>query len=154
MIETRLLLPLALLTILISTSSCSFHRVIVNEHLKNQDVSWIRLGESTWIDVLKRLGPPENAAAPRENIPKLSPGGFKYTCYDTKTTELILQYIVMIPFRWRDIQPAYELLVEFDEHGRVSRVTKSEGDAIWKPLTSESGRVPPRIQVIAEGSIP
>ena len=47
-------------------AGCRFHRTVVNEHVRTLDPSALRIGETTWTDAIRELGPPVSANTPQK----------------------------------------------------------------------------------------
>ena len=54
--------PIALgalsLALALALGGCAFHRTVANEQLLRVDKSFARKGETTWLEVMRQLGPP------------------------------------------------------------------------------------------------
>ena len=100
----------------VALTGCTWQRLQSNEALRELDVSAIKVGESTWRDVLDRLGPPSGSTT--ERIRGLdSMVSFRYACADEKVFTFFLAYLLVLPFRWGDVQTGSELVVETARHG-------------------------------------
>ncbi|MHC4943753.1 MAG: hypothetical protein ACYTG7_12120 [Planctomycetota bacterium] len=131
-----------LVTVAVTLPACVFERVHVNPGVRDLDTSNLKVGETTWREVLRELGPP-NMTTPQDNpLKNISKRHLKYAFRDSKTTSFMLFYLLLLTFSWEDSHPVHELLIEFDEKGVVSGIFLSTTDTIWTPLTSEDSREP------------
>ena len=92
------------------------------------------------MEVLEILGPPAPTSTTERATRNVSDQHFKYTCWETRRCDLILGYILVLPFVWRDQRNVDELVVEFDEMGIVSDCYRVTDDCIWQPLQGEGSR--------------
>jgi hypothetical protein len=131
-----------LVVVAVTMPACVFERIQSNPGVRDLDTSNIKVGETTWREVMRELGPP-NMTAPTDNPLKyVSKRHLKYAFRDGKTTSFILFYLLMMTFSWEDGHPVHELLIEFDEKGVVSGIVLSTTDTIWAPLESDASREP------------
>lgn len=147
--KTIIALCLGLLPLVIG--GCTFARLTANDWVRELDASGIQVGVSTWRDVLDQLGPPAPSAQDRvsNEVPKLD--YFRYVCSEVKTVECSLfQVGVLLPLSWSDEYPVDVLLVEFDDKGVVSCLSRRKGHAVWRPLQDESDRRPAATEFFAE----
>ena len=126
------LLTLCLLAL--SLSSCSFHRVQSNATFLELDMSPVRVGESTWRDVLETFGPPSGSTTEKIRAGLSGISTFRYACAEERHTSFLLAAILFLPFKWSDIQTGRELVVEFDADGVVYDMYLVEEDSVWRPL--------------------
>ena len=142
----RLFLPMLILLL----PGCGWHRTIVNEDVMKLDAEWIEVGQTTWMEVLEKLGPPQDTESTTQILnAKLNQNVLKYVCYDAKTTSLTLSLgaYLQLPFHWTDEQKKRELVVEFDGNGKVIGVYDSHTESIWRPLSNEDDRSPPTLTI-------
>lgn len=122
---------------------CAFQRTAVNESWREADPSGLRVGRSTFVDVLDLLGPPALASEERYGRELPSLRAFRYPFASTRAVHFTPGYWISLPCVWTDDQRPREILVEFDDAGVVSRVTARTEGSIWRPLQGESSREPP-----------
>jgi len=120
-------------------SGCTFHRVQSNAAFETLDPTPLRIHESTFEDVLNRLGPPSSGTVERIRD-ATSMVSFRYMCADEKSFDLLLSYGLILPFRWGDKRTGRELVVEFDGKGVVSDIYVVSEEAAWRPFSEPSGR--------------
>ncbi len=116
-----------------SASGCTWARIVVNERVKTLDPSFIVEGQTTWREVLRRLGPPTSQPSDRSLI---------YSSSDQRVTEFGGGLFLWLPFHWSDQQQVYALLVEFDDNGVVTGVYRTERGTIRPPFQGERKRRP------------
>ena len=123
----------ALAVVLSSLPACTFHRVSVNKNYNDVDVSWLRAGETTWQEVLKRWGAPVSAGNPADAVrAQVSTRFLKYASWEVKTSRFGTKW--WFPFYWRDGRALRELLLEFDEDGKLKECWETQNDTVWRPL--------------------
>jgi hypothetical protein len=124
-------------------AGCAFSQSRVNEAWTGLDPAGLEVGRSTFVDVLDRLGPPALATEEKygRELPNLR--AFRYPVAVSKIVHFTPGYWISLPCTWTDDQRPFELLVEFDDAGVVSRITARTEGSIWRPLQSESSREPP-----------
>ena len=113
-------------------SGCVFQRSVVNEQTQDLDLSFIRVGTTTWEDVLENLGPPD---VPIKNL-RL----FQYKHAERRTTGFTIRYFLFLPWTWYDEQVEDMVTIELDERGVVSHVGRSRHGTIRPPLEGEESR--------------
>ena len=129
-------------------TGCGWHRTIVNEDVMKLDAEWIEIGQTTWMEVLEKIGPPQDTANSQQILnARLNQHVLKYVCYDVKETFLLLAYYVSLPFHWTDQQQKRELVIEFDSDGKVIGVYDSHATSIWLPVSNEDDRPPPTMTI-------
>ena len=128
----------------IGASGCTFHRGVINPHVRDLDVSTLKVGETTWVDAIRKLGFPVSANAPEEMLrAELDERSLKYVAAEYRTFEIGVPYLVQFGFRWTDVQNTYEVLLEFDENDRLVDIYETKRETIWKPWEDEGDRTPP-----------
>jgi len=135
----------------VALTGCSFHRYRSNENYKNLDTTGLKVGESTWLDVLEQLGPPSPGTSETMGPDAFSVSFFKYTSTDRRETDFLFAFYLMLPFYWHDEGPDFELMVEFDREGVVSDIYTTEQETLWKPIESEASRAPRVTRFVGEG---
>jgi len=131
-----LLLALAVLP------GCSFHKTITNDHVRSLDASSIEVGKTTQMEVLETLGPPAPVMATESALKNVSERHFVYSCWESREFELLVAYILFLPFQWSDFRSVEDLVVEFDERGIVSDLYRVKDHCIWRPFRKDAGRGP------------
>ena len=111
---------------------CAWERTVVNRQTRDLDLSFIKVNETTFSEVLARIGPPD--------VPLKDLRNFHYTSSDQRNTGLRLTYFLFIPFRWFDQQHVVDTLIELDERGVVTSVARSRRSTIRPPLEGEGSR--------------
>ncbi len=147
-------LPCLMLTLMwLPTAGCTFHRTVVNEHVRTLDPSALEIGETTWHEAMRELGPPVSANTPQKLLrAELNQRSLRYLAAESRAVRLGLPLIYLrLPFRWSDSQNTYELLLEFDEDRRLTGVYETERETIWPPFASEPQRKPPVTRAILGG---
>jgi len=153
--RSRLVLLVAASLVLSLASGCVFSKQVTNAHVLELDSSRIVVGETTALDVLNSWGPP----APTDPLGLLqpaSPGHFvpgsrvyRYVSKEKRCASFLalapidgapVPVMPILPFLWCDDQPAYVLVLEFDEGGVVKRVSKGTTQTVWRPWSSGSDR--------------
>ncbi len=123
----------------LALAGCTFHRTQSNHQLRELDPESIKIGESTWHDVLDKLGPPSGGT-----VEKIRAGtsmmAFHYACADQKSFNVVLAYLLSLPFKWTDKQMGFELIVEFDAKGVVADVYAVREHSVWRPFQARKDR--------------
>jgi hypothetical protein len=138
-IERRAVLASASLLL----AGCAFSRSTTNESWMDLDTAGLEVGRSTFVDVLDRLGPPALAAEERHGREPPVLRAFRYPVAAERVVHFTPSYWVSLPCAWTDDQRPFELLVEFDGRGVVSRITERTEGSIWRPIQPESSRERP-----------
>ena len=133
-------LRIALLALALVLAGCSFHRTVSNRAVSELDTAFIEVGRTTWLDVLRRLGPPAATSTWEIVSRPLTQRHLRYECTESRRTALDLSYILELLFVWSDSQRIHELLIEFDDRGRVSSVHRRRRHTIRPPLEGEGSR--------------
>jgi hypothetical protein len=131
-----------LIVVFLLLPACTFKRTWVNNGVRHMDTSFIEVGETTWQEVVRELGPANPSAALENPLKNVSSRHLKYVFTENKTTQFILPILVLIIFEWHDQHPVRELLIEFDEAGKVTGVYLTTGDTLWRPVEGEDSRAP------------
>jgi hypothetical protein len=136
-----------------SSTGCALHRTVVNEHVRDLDPSTLRIGETTWTDAVRELGPPVSANTPHQLLrADVQQRSLKYVAAESTAVRLMIPLMVAaLPVRWSDTQNSYELLLEFDENQRLTGVYETCRETIWQPFESEPKRPPPVTRTILGG---
>ncbi|RKY19643.1 MAG: hypothetical protein DRQ55_10145 [Planctomycetota bacterium] len=120
---------------------CLFHRTRSNEHVLDLDTASIRVGQTTWSEVLDTLGPPAVANQNEDIGTYLSERHLLYRVTDSRDLTLIIPPVAVLPFmRWADTEEYHELLITFDEDGVVDGVFVEEVGSIWELTQDEEDR--------------
>ena len=113
-------------------AGCAWHRSVVNARVRDLDTSFIQPGKTTWLDVVRELGPPD---VPFKDLRTLH---YRYT--DHRVSAFKFTYFLFLPFGWYDRQRRVELLIETDNDGVVTSVARSRRDVVRPPLEGEGDR--------------
>ena len=134
-------------------AGCRFHRTVVNEHVRTLDPSALRIGETTWTDAIRELGPPVSANTPQKLLrAELNQRSLRYVAAESKAVRVGIPFTNgMLALRWSDTQNTYVLLLEFDEDQRLTGVYETRKETIWAPFTREPKRMPPVTRTILGG---
>jgi hypothetical protein len=128
--------------LLVAGSGCTLQRTVTNWRVRDLDPSFIEVGRTTFLEVLRELGPPTSRPSRRH---------LKYAAIDERTCRFRLRALfLMLPFRVSDKQRVEELQVEFSPDGVVTGVYKSWMDVVRPPLQGEEIRPPYIISALEE----
>ena len=121
---------------------CAFNREVVNPQLRSVDTSGLKVGVSSWMDVLDQLGPPTPPNV--ESIGQESPSlrFFRYPCTEVRTTGFTFPFGLVLPFTWVDDELVADTVIEFDDKGLVAAIHQSHRVGIWRPWDDEDDRPP------------
>jgi hypothetical protein len=149
--QTGVVIAAALLSM--AVAGCTFHRTVVNEHVRTLDPSSLKIGETTWTEAIRELGVPVSANRPQKLLrAELNQRSLRYIASESHSVGLRIPLMyAVLPFRWSDTQNSYELLLEFDEDQRLTGVYETYEETIWPPFTSEPKRKPPVTRTIMGG---
>lgn len=115
-----------------TAAGCTLQRTVMNWKARELDPSFIVVGQTTYYEVLTRLGPPTGRPSRRY---------LRYTASDRRTSAFQFRVLFLrLPFRWSDQQRTKELQVEFDDKGFASGVYESEMSTVRPPLQGEEVR--------------
>ena len=103
---------------------CKIARDQVNLHVREIDTSWIEPGITTRRQVIDRIGIPPTA----KGLGGVTADTFRWTLYDRYTGTLEAGYIVTPTFELSRAHFAEDILVKFDESGKVSLVSRTVSD--------------------------
>jgi hypothetical protein len=103
---------------------CKIARDQVNLHVREIDTSWIEPGITTRRQVIDRIGIPPAA----KGLGGVTADTFRWTLYDRYTGTLEAGYIVTPTFELSRAHFAEDILVKFDESGKVSLVSRTVSD--------------------------
>ena len=103
---------------------CKIARDQVNLHVREIDTSWIEPGVTTRRQVIDRIGIPPAA----KGLGGVTADTFRWTLHDRYTATLEAGYIVTPTFELSRAHFAEDILVKFDESGKVSLVSRTESD--------------------------
>lgn len=109
---------------------CTFARIRTNRNVETLDTSWIRPGETTYAQVIERLGLPPPVGRADDAPAYLSSDALHYVSMDTRTFKLEVGYIVTPAFERTRSLPAHDILIRFREGVvcQVSRIRRRGGD--------------------------
>jgi len=128
------------LAAVVLSSGCSFNRAVINPGASSRDLSGIKVGQTTFYQVLDKLGPPGAPSEAGDVTRVISERHLRYVTVEQKTVRFVPLVYLFLPFKWADAQTIDELFVEFDDSGVVSNVYKTQRGTIWTPLQSEDKR--------------
>ena len=103
---------------------CKIARDQVNLHVREIDTSWIEPGITTRRQVIDRIGIPPTA----KGLGGVTADTFRWTLYDRYTGTLEAGYIVTPTFELSRAHFAEDILVKFDESGKVLLVSRTVSD--------------------------
>ena len=119
-------------------AGCTFHTTVWNPQNRELDLSWIEVGQTSWMDVLKRFGPPMSATNTQELFrPEINQNSLRYSVWVDKNAELSLRYFLGLPFEWGDARAVSDILIEFDDEGLVKEVWRGTAETSWRPLFAD-----------------
>ncbi|MEN8184257.1 MAG: hypothetical protein ABFS46_17160 [Myxococcota bacterium] len=133
-------------------SSCVYSKQVINAKVRDLDTSQIVVGQTTVPEILRAWGPPpplEVFDLVRPADPSLFRLSKSFMRYVSRTQKCVVFNLgvpppllasPVLPFRWCDEQPAYAVVVEFDDEGVVERVTQGDIETLWRPWQGEDGR--------------
>lgn len=124
-------------------SGCVFQRTVTNDRSQNADLSFIRIGKTTWEEIVEHLGPPD---VPLKNL-RL----FQYRHTERRTSGFNIRYFLFLPWSWYDEQVEERVTIEFDTNGVVSYVGRSRHGTIRPPLEGEESRPKLETEIIGGG---
>ena len=122
--------------------ACAFTRSEVNPQFDRLDTSKIRVGQSTWMDVLERLGPPTPPNSETIGREGASLRFFRYPHTQQRVAGFTFPVALILPFRWTDDVLVSDTVIEFDEAGLVKSIYQSGQDGIWRPIQDDDDREP------------
>lgn len=122
---SRILRWLPLFCLAIAFAGCTFSRVRINEGVETLDTAWIRPGETTFDEVIARLGLPPPAGKVDDVALYLSDDLLHWVSMDTFTAKLELGYILTPLFEHSRTVAAHDLMICFDQHRVVSRISRT-----------------------------
>lgn len=111
----------ALLTLLALVAGCTFHRSVTNAYVKDLDTGWIRPGETTFTEIVKRLGLPPMM----QGVNGYTSDALHYVCLDSFEGKLEAGYIVTPTFSRAHECDGEDILITFDEAGVVKLVSRT-----------------------------
>lgn len=130
------------LLVLALAPGCAFRRDLTNPQFRALDTSAVKVGQSTWVDVLATLGPPTPANAEAIGQEAASLRLFRYPCTEVRTTSFTFPLYLILPFSWTDDALVADTVIEFDAQGVVSAIHQSGQVGIWRPFSGEEDRAP------------
>jgi hypothetical protein len=105
-------------------NGCKIARDQVNLHVRDIDTSWIEPGVTTRRQVIDRIGIPPTA----KGLGGVAADTFRWTLYDKYTGTLEVGYVITPTFEFSRAHFAEDILVKFDELGKVSLVSRTVSD--------------------------
>ena len=119
---------------------CAFNREVVNPQFRNIDTSGLKVGVSSWMDVLAQLGPPTPPNSEAIGQEGASLRFFRYPCSEVRTAGFTFPIGLVLPFVWVDDQLVADTVIEFDDKGLVAAIHQSGQVGIWRPFDDEDDR--------------
>ena len=104
---------------------CTFSRVRINEGVETLDTTWICPGQTTFDEVVARLGLPPPAGKVDDVALYLSDDLLHWVSMDTFTATLELGYIFTPLFERSRTVAAHDLMICFDQRRVVSRISRT-----------------------------
>ena len=129
----RLSAVLLLVGLLPLSGGCTLERVRVNRHLEAADTSWIVPGQTTFGEVIDRLGFPPPVERADDAPAWITPDALRYVSQDSFTARLQIGYILEPIFERTSVHAADDLQMFFDSNGivsRISRIRTEDGELI------------------------
>jgi hypothetical protein len=120
--------------------ACSFERQVVNAQFRDLDVSFIKIGKTSFYDVIDHIGPPSPVKDLNDNVNLVSDRHLRYICVESRTTSFLFAILLVAPFQWTDSQTIDEIFIEVDQKGLVSGVYRTMRDTVRPPFESSEGR--------------
>lgn len=114
-----LLLPLAL-----TAAGCRIARTSANDAVARLDTAWIVPGETTFREVVKRLGLPPPVGKADDVPAYISADSLHYIALDTRSYRLDFGYIVTPTFEYTRTRLSHDILIRFDAEGRVTHLSR------------------------------
>jgi outer membrane protein assembly factor BamE (lipoprotein component of BamABCDE complex) len=122
--------------------ACSWNRTVANPEYRNINPSFIKVGQTTQREVIRKLGPPGLSDEMNNLGDYFSARHVKYVTLESRCTKFEIPFFIFVPFVWCDKQNVSELLVEFDEQGVATGVYRTTRHTIRTPLDDEDDREP------------
>jgi len=126
--------------VLVLLPGCAFNREVVNQQNRSIDTSGLKVGVSSWMDVLAQLGPPTPPNSEAIGQEGASLRFFRYPCSEVRTTGFTFPIGLILPFTWTDDQLVADTVIEFDDNGLVAAIHQSGQVGIWRPWDDEDDR--------------
>lgn len=102
-------------------AGCTFHRSVTNAYVKDLDTSWIRPGETTFEEIVRRLGLPPMM----QGVNGYTSDALHYVCVDSFEGKLEAGYIVTPTFSRAHECDGEDILITFDESGVVKLLSRT-----------------------------
>lgn len=147
-----LLVSIALL-LLGGSTGCSFKRIVGNQDVRTMDLSFVKIGETKWMDVMKTLGPPVPLGTQDDSRRNISDRHLRYGCFEGRFFKFALPLDLVLPFTWGENINVVEILFELDEDGYVTQVTRTKRDMIWMPFERERRREAEETLIISKEGV-
>ncbi|MGN0886326.1 MAG: hypothetical protein ACI4RT_04930 [Candidatus Spyradenecus sp.] len=106
-------------------AGCTCSRVRINEGIEQLDSAWIIPGQTTFEEVITRLGLPPPAGKVDDVALYLSDDLLHWVSTDTFTAKLELGYLLTPLFERSRTVVAHDLMICFDERRVVSRLSRT-----------------------------
>ena len=106
-------------------AGCTFSRVRINEGIESLDSAWIVPGQTTFDEVIARLGLPPPAGKVDDVALYLSDEILHWVSTDTFIAKLEVGYFVTPLFERSRTVAAHDLMICFDDRRVVSRVSRT-----------------------------
>ena len=130
--------PIILAALAAVCAGCHFSRTTVNGYVRDIDTAWIRPGETTRADVVKRIGYPSHV----KHFSGIRPDHFRWVSCTTRSDMFKGGWIITPTFESTNEFDGEDILVRFDTNEVVTLVsrTKSVDGKIQVMEWREAGR--------------
>jgi len=122
---------LILALVVLFTAGCTFSRTVVNPEERNADIEWIQVGETTWIEVLRKMGGSISNEPAQVDVANR---GLRFSVTETKAVSFAAILPISLPFAWYDARRTRDIYIEFDDAGLVREVWESRDHCAWRPF--------------------
>jgi len=102
-------------------AGCTFHRSVTNAYVRDIDTSWIRPGETTFFEVVDRIGLPPMI----QGVNGYTSDALHYVCLDSFEGKFEAGYIVTPTFSRAHESDGEDILITFDDAGVVQLVSRT-----------------------------
>ncbi len=118
--------------LLLLCAGCTVSRICSNPGLEHMDTAWIQPGVTTLDEVVQRLGFPPPVGRADDAPAYLSSETLHWLSTDTRHRKLAIGYVITPIFEYSRTVAAHDLLIRFDENGRVQQLSRVQrtGDKI------------------------
>ncbi len=109
------------LALALCLTGCTFHRSVTNAYVKALDTHWIRPGQTTFDEVVQRLGLPPML----QGVNGYTSDALHYVCLDSFEGKFEAGYIVTPTLSRTHESDGEDILITFDERGIVRLVSRT-----------------------------